>query len=332
MRLLPRFPNSLSIQGDLNSIAAAGGGTLTLSGAGSLLVSATLNIGDNVQLAGDASNPQGNEYGMTIVGAPDTGMTYRTQPVVSINGKQSASIYNLFFDGNQPGYILCGAAITGDSSTSGTVINVAIQGARDFGVTAIYASSFTIQYLSLTLKRATPGSTESEGGAGVWCRGCTGAILDSAYIYANDYYNAGPPQGDGRAGQAPLPTADPLTAPYNAPPMDLVSFTDGSSNTIRHCHLGYGNTAGVYLAKFSINGGESGDVVWDNTVDHFRENGLDIADCSNCSIVTNVVTNSELCDLLLADTTNAEVEWNSFNTSGRWPSTWTYAEISMEPE
>ncbi len=331
--------SSLRVQEKLDLIARAGGGTLTLSGTGSLLVDLSrkprngrphqvpLRVGKGVRLKGDGESQEAGGYRMTIVGSPDEGQSFRTVPVVSLDRSESATVDGILFDGRQTGYILCAAAITAYYSRSAAITHVTIQGSRKFGVAAKGASYLTIQDLDLTINRATPGSTEPEGGAGIWCAECDHVVLDSSRIYSYEYYKAGPPSGSGdaRAGtQTPPETADPITAPYNAPAMDLVAFYDGSNNAVRRCRIGYGNAAGIYLAK-DTGGGETGDLVWDNTVDHVRENGLDIAGCTNCFVLSNTVTNSELSDLLLAFTTNARVENNTLDTSGRWPITWQAA-------
>ena len=327
--------SSLGLQERLNLIARSGGGTLTLTGAGSLLVdvrrssrhgkvrAVQLQLGNGVRLRGDGDAHEGG-YGMTIVGSPDDGASFRTIPIVSLDRSQSAAVDNILFEGDRAGYILCAAAIAAYGSKGAIVTHVSIQGSRRFGIAAKAASYLTIQDLDVILKRATPGSAEPEGGAGVWCAECDHAILDSSRIYSYDYYNSGPPgnSGDPRVGVQTAPeTADPIQPPYNAPAIDLVAFYDGSNNAIRRCHIGYGNSAGIFLAK-DTGRGETGDLVWDNTIDHVRQNGLDIASCENCVILANTVTNCDLSDLLLAFTTNARVEHNTLDTSGRWPNTW----------
>jgi parallel beta-helix repeat protein len=64
--------------------------------------------------------------------------------------------------------------------------------------------------------------------------------------------------------------------------------------------------------------GESNDHVENNTISFFRQHGMDIASCTSCVIETNTVSDSDLANLSLADSSGGTVKFNQLYLGGRW--------------
>lgn len=317
---------SLNVQAALNNIASSGGGTLQFTGAGSLLVTSPLLVGSNTTVMGDTSR---TPYGMIIIGENTAGLPYRDQPIFrTLQTSTNITFWNLEFDGNaRP---LCAPAIDlgvfgivgldGIGTQNVVITHVRIGGARTIAIAALEASSVQIRYLSLEMRRHT--NAEPEGGAGVWLWFCTNCILEHSEISGPEFYWAGPPSNtDSRVPPAP-PSADPVTDPRGrAPSMDLVSLHDGFNNKIQHNTISYGNTAGIYLAKSEFGNGDRYGLVWNNTVHHFRQHGIDLADSANLTVRANRVYDVEQAGLSLANSPNTLVEHNSIRNGGRWGGT-----------
>jgi Right handed beta helix region len=312
--------SSLGIQSALTSIASAGGGTLKLTGSGSVLVDSltSLNVGSNTTLEGD---PAQSPYGMTIVGANDTGLSYRSlgYPLLNINGASNVTIWNLDFEGNVSGQNLCAPAISITNGSSPILITYnKINYALTRGVVIENSTGVTVQYLSLFMNRSWSGSIP-EGGTGIYCLTCASVTLQNNYVSASDYYFSGPPTSDPRTGSAPSTTTACVPNPncVKAATMDVVAFYAGSNNNISSNTIQYSNTAGVYLAAYGgVN--ETGTTIASNTISYMRQSGLDIAPCTNCYISGNSVSYSDLANLSLYTCSGGTVTGNTLSIGGRW--------------
>jgi hypothetical protein len=336
--------DTLQIQSKLDQIAAANGGTLTLTGpaTASVLVVETngLQVSSNTTLRGDPANPK-----MVLVGENTPGLNYRAWPLIQVVGATSsaatpATLYNLDIEGGTtgPSRPLGTYAIWIQNSSYVQIVYDTIAGARTFGIAATSTSNLTIQYLSLgiTRKALNESTAYNEGGAGIWCGalagvpgsfGCQNAQVLNSYVHADDYFNSGPPSdtGDPRVGTTPPPTAIPPTDSRGpAKSTVLIEFSDGSNNTFAHNSLYYSNTAAIFLFP-GVNGtGENGDVIWDNHIAYCRQAGLDIDKASNLDILTNTMTTYFEGSIIgLANSTcdtapGKGIQFNTLDKGGNW--------------
>ncbi len=312
-----------TIQSALNSIGASGGGTLKLSGPGTLLVTQPLNIFRNTVFHGDTAR---TPYGMRIIGETttsscSTGGSYRHQhcPVLRVADQntagtnQNVTIWNIEIDGGSSSRPLSGSAIEITRSNNVKILHTKISGARRTGIAVADSRYVHIDYLSLVMVRKTGG--EPEGGAGVWIKQSRDTILEHSDVSSPTYYASG------------VPSSDPRATASSAPTMDLVAVYGGSGNTVRHNTISYGNTAGVYLAACEDPGvcspsgiqtaRVSNATVWNNTIHHFRQHGLDVANTNSTSIVTNVVYFIGYDPLVLADSHNNTVRYNTLSLGNK---------------
>jgi len=310
-----------SVQSALNAINSSGGGGLKLTGPGSLLVKAPLQIYNNTRFYGD---PARSPYGMVLVGDNRTsscssGGTFRhgNCPIIIVTDQNAYSadnvtIWNIHFDGSRSGYPLSAPAVSVVRSTGVVIIYAKINGARTGGVSIRQSAGTNIKYLSLDMARSTSG--EPEGGAGVWIAQSTGTVLENSLIEGKPYYDAG------------LPVSDPNSSAGAAPTMDLVASYGSSGTVIRHNSISYSNTAGVYLAACTAavvcaNPGwntarEVNATVWDNQIRYFRQHGIDVADTDDSHVDTNQVQNTGYASLALGNSHNNVVRYNTFVGSG----------------
>lgn len=104
--------------------------------------------------------------------------------------------------------------------------------------------------------------------------------------------------------------------------MDLVASYGGRYNAFQHNNISSGNTAGIYLACLGEQtncpdgGRELSPTVWNNTIHHFRQSGLDLASCDNLTVVTNRVYTIDRVPLALADCRGGLVQWNTLYDGG----------------
>jgi len=258
---------------------------------------------------------------MTIVGANDTGLSYRSlsYPLVSINGASNVTVWNLDFEGNASGQNLCAPAIWVTYASSPVLISYnQINHALTRGGVIEYSTGVTVHWLSLFLIRSWTTSVP-EGGAGIYCLSCTGRTIQHNYVSASDYYFSGPPTSDPRTGPAPSTSTGcvPNSNCSKAATMDTVAFYAGSNNNISNNTIEYSNTAGVYLAAYGGTN-ETGTTVSSNTISYIRQSGLDIAPCTNCYISSNAVRYSDLANLSLYDCSGGTVTNNTLSVGGRW--------------
>lgn len=297
----------VGVQAALNAIESSGGGALLFTGPGSLLVTQSLSVGSNTTVYGDTSR---TPYGMIVVGENSPGLSYRKQddPVFIVSQKSNVTFWNLQFDGDQPGRPLCAQVIEINASTNVLIAYCKVEGARQLGVTIRVSSYVTVSYLTLTMRRSN--GTEPEGGVGIWMYSCQHCTIENNGISSPTYYAAGPPD------------SDPNHWVNAAPVMDLVASYGGRYNTFRHNQITSGNAAGIYLACLGpqtncpASGRELSPTVWDNTVHHFRQSGLDLASCDDVNVVTNRVYTIDHVALGLADCHGGVVQWNTFYDSG----------------
>jgi Right handed beta helix region len=295
------------VQAALSAIESSGGGALLFTGPGSLLVSQSLRVGSNTTVYGDTSR---TPFGMIIVGENTAGVSYRKpdDPVFIVSQKSNVTFWNLQFDGDQPGRPLCAQVIEINASTNVLIVYCKVEGARQLGVTIRESSYVTVSYLTLIMRRS--GGTEPEGGVGIWMYSCQHCTIEHNQISSPTYYAAGPPD------------SDPNRWVNAAPVMDLVASYGGRYNAFQHNDISSGNSAGIYLACLGAqtncpaDGRELSPTVWDNTVHHFRQSGLDLASCDDVNVVTNRVYTIDHVALGLADCHGGVVQWNTFYDSG----------------
>lgn len=299
----------VGVQAALNAIEGSGGGALLLTGQGSLLVSQSISVGNNTTVYGD---PARQPYGMVIVGENSTGRSYRQvdDPIFIVNQKSNVTFWNLEFDGNQPSRPLCGQAIEiQNSSTNVLVVYCKVVDARQRGITIRDSSYITVRYVALSMRRST--GTEPEGGVGIWLYNSQHCTIEYNEISSPTYYASGPP------------ISEPNHWPGAAPVMDLVASYGGSYNAFQHNHISSGNTAGIYLAcrgeqtNCPADRREESPTVWDNTIHHFRQSGLDLASCDDMTVVTNRVYTIDHSPLAIADSHGGIVQWNTLYDGGR---------------
>jgi hypothetical protein len=330
---------NLLIQNALNQIGAAGGGTLTLAGTGSVLVDDVdtgmnrrpLTVYSNTTITGGTDQ---TPYGMVLVGENNTnlGLSYRITAVLQILNSSTVTIKKLDIEGGTTSPTprpLCASAISIMNSDHVQVITNKIAGVRKGGIaaqpvphTSTIVSYLTIQDLDLIMNRKSVGSNEPEGGVGIYCSTCQHAQVTNCLIHADDYFHSGPPNnvGDPRVNMTPPPTAMPITDPRgSAPAIALVQFSGGSNNEIDHNTLLYSNAAAIFVFA-----GETNDVIWANHVSYCRQAGLDIDQCTNCTIVTNTIgTYIETSPISLARSTTTTgpglgVQYNTLQNGGMW--------------
>lgn len=298
----------VGVQAALSAIESSGGGALLFTGQGSLLVSQSLNVGSNTTVYGDTAR---TPYGMTIVGENSPDLSYRKvdDPIFIVREKSNVTFWNLEFDGNQPGRPLCGQAIEiQNSSANVLVVYCKVAGARQLGVAIRDSSYVTVRYLTLIMSRSN--GTEPEGGAGIWMSSCQHCTIENNEISSPTYYATGPPD------------SDPNHWVNAAPVMDLVASYGGRYNAFQHNNISSGNTAGIYLACLGQQtdcpaaGRESSPTVWDNTVHHFRQSGLDLASCDDLNVVTNRVYTIDHAPVSIADCHGGVVQWNTLYDGG----------------
>ena len=298
----------VGVQAALNAIESSGGGALLFTGPGSLLVTQSLSVGNNTTVYGDTSR---TPYGMTIVGENSPGLSYRKvdDPIFIVSQKSNVTFWNLEFDGDQPGRPLCAQVIEiQNASTNVLVVYCKVAGDRQIGVAIRDSSYVTVSYLTLIMRRSN--GTEPEGGAGIWMSSCHHCTIEHNEISSPTYYAAGPPVSDSNHW---------INA---APAMDLVASYGGRYNAFQHNNISSGNTAGIYLACLGpqtscpAGGRELSPTVWNNTVHHFRQSGLDLASCDDLNVVTNRVYTIDRVPLSIADCHGGVVQWNTLYDGG----------------
>lgn len=298
----------VGVQAALNAIESSGGGALLLTGQGSLLVSQSISVGSNTTVYGDTAR---QPYGMIIVGDNSPGLSFRKvdDPIFVVSQKSNVTFWNLEFDGNQPARPLCGQVIEiQNSSTNVLVVYCKVVGARQRGIAIRDSSYVTVRYLTLVMRRS--GGAEPEGGAGIWLSSCQRCTIEHNDISGPTYYASGPP------------ISDPNHWAGAAPTMDLVASYGGRHNAFQHNNITSGNTAGIYLACLGVQTNcpadkrEVSPTVWNNTVHHFRQSGLDLASCDDLTVVTNRVYTIDHSPVAIADSHGGIVQWNTLYDGG----------------
>lgn len=284
------------VQGALNQISVSGGGTLQLTGAGGVLVTQPLTVYGGTAVSGDSSV---GTYGTPIVGEAYRNSagscayvgSYRdsTCPLFVVTSQSGVTLKYLDVQGDNAGRLL-DVAFQVQNSTAVTLSNTRVVGAR-FIAFELYQDSYSTVSNSYIEMRS--GGTDQPAGAGIWSLAGSNIQVTSNTITAPQFYSAGPPAGN---------------------TMDLVAFYGGTNNTIDHNSISYSNTAGIYLA---LNGasGETNPTIWANSVDHFQQHGLDLANCTSPQVLTNTVSNTVQASLSLYACTNGTIEYNEFSDS-----------------
>ncbi len=312
-----------SVQSALDRIQLSGGGSLKLSGPGTLLVKQPLRVYNGTQLYGD---PARTPYGMKLIGenalsncSIGGGFRHPHCPVIKIENQLSTSsannvvIWNLHIDGNSPGKPLSAPGVQISNSNNVLITYNRISGARTFGVAISDSDNTRVAYLTLEMVRKS--GSEPEGGSGVWIKQSDATVLEHSLITGPGWYAAGIPQGDYRAG------------PNAAPTMDLVAVYGSAGNTIRHNTITHGNTAAIYLAAcedpqvcspVGYNAARvSSATIWNNDISYFRQHGIDVANTDQSYFFTNRVSNSGDSALAMGDAHYNEVRFNTFNGVGQ---------------
>lgn len=285
------------VQRALDLVANLGGGSVMLSGGGSLLVGAPLRIQNRTTLFGD---PARTPYGMVVVGdnadaACNPGPAYRDRdcPVIQVFGQDAApagganvTIFNLDIDGGTPGRPL-NNAISVLQSTGVAILYNRIRGARWKGIEDANTNGTRIEYLTLDMVRRT-GPDAEVGGAGVWFSRSANATLANSFIASPTYFETGVPDWDSRHG------------PNASITMDLVSAQGTTGTRIVGNTLLASNTSGIYLSA-DVDVRVRSAFIANNTVTDARQHGIDLANCDNVEVTGNVVTNAGDAGILIAD-------------------------------
>jgi hypothetical protein len=297
----------------LEAVGRAGGGTVQLMGAGSLLVrplSGSLLVPSNTTLQGD---PARAPYGMTVIGENSAGLNYRSRhdPVIRSLNSSNVKITNLNIEGDLGGSRL-GGGIAFRNTSDVELLHIRINGVRSAGVVVYQSTRVKIRDLTLTMRRKT--ASEPEGGAGVWMWQAIDSLVENSVIDGTEYWQSGPP------------TIDPRRWPNAAPVMDLVASYGGRRNRFQHNQVSKGNTAGIYIAcgtSQPLNcppaSRDSDTVVWDNQIRDMRQNGLDIANADRVMVLTNRVERAEYSTLAMAAAHNGTIKYNRLSESGLNP-------------
>jgi parallel beta-helix repeat protein len=285
------------VQSALDFVAEAGGGSVKLSGAGSLLVGSPLRVRNRTMLYGD---PARSPYGMVVVGdnadgACNPGPAYRDRdcPVIQVFGQTASpvnganiTIYNLHIDGATPGRPL-NNAISVQHSNKVSIVYNRISGARWKGIEDANTVETMIDYLWLEMVRRT-GPDPETGGAGVWLSRSANTTLQHSIITSPTYFDTGVPDWDVRHG------------PNAAATMDLVSALGTTGTRIVGNTISASNAAGIYLAA-DLEARVSGALVANNTVANFRQHGIDLANCDHVDVTGNTVINAGDAGVSIAD-------------------------------
>ena len=301
------------VQTALNLLSGSGTGTLQFVGSGSLLVTSPLYVYSGTSVKG---NSAAGPFGTPIVGEARTasctsGGTYRPSacPIIVIPGQSNVTVTNLDINGDTGGRILAGPAFAINANSNNVTVSASrVVGARQFAITVDHSSHVNLDGLNLLLERSY--GSQPEGGAGVWVNQSSYVSLQNSTVSSPQYYNSGPPVGD------------PNALPGAPGPMDLVAFYGGNNNSISHNTITYGNSAAIYVARCDsspvcnpLGTRERDSTIWDNTINHMQQHGLDLANCDRPNVVTNRVDTVGDAALSIANCINGNVQFNTFSSS-----------------
>jgi len=313
--------NGTNVQGALDVVASQEGGSVMLTGTGSLLVKKPLVVGYATTLYGDNSK----SYGMTLVGditsansgcAPSTtGARTLDCPIVRVtnltnappNGATTnATIWNIKFDGTVAGKPLTAPAVSIENSNSILITNTYVTGSRYIAYAVSSSPSTTLSYISADLVKGS-GIGSDGAGSGIWVNLSNNSIVEYATIFAVDNYNAGYPTSSN-------------------PPRDLVAVYGSDNVTVRHSKLINTNAAGIFVYRCdassstcpggSANRRSSNITLWDNDVQYTRQHGIDVAYTDTPTIVTNRISDVGHAGISLANVQGGTLQYNTLQRTG----------------
>lgn len=309
-----------TIQSALNHVAGQGGGSVKLTGPGSVLVRSPLVVGYATTLYGDSAVT----YGMTLIGESNPpGCTYSSDgyrhfgcPIVRVSnltanppaGLHNATIWNLKFDGTTSGRPLTAPAVSIGNSKKVLVTNTYATGVRYMAYEVGNSPDTDLVHVSADLTKGTGAFVDTVSGAGIWIFRSNGTLVDSAQVFAIGHYNAGYPSSTN-------------------PTRDLVLVSGSSNVDIVGSLLKYTNTAGVYVTcdptptsdcpGSPANPRSSNITVWDNDIQYTRQHGIDIAYTDNADVLTNRIYDVGHAGIALAGVTGGDTRFNTIKRSGK---------------
>ena len=307
------------VQAALSALGLSGGGNLTFTGNNVLLVEEPLYVFAGTTVRGDAND----SFQVTIAGANQTFSNGCTSggnsrsvdcPIFVVQDQfvenKVTTFYNIKFIGRGFGTKLLAPAIQIQGSSNVAVAYVQIQDAHKRGISVFGSAAhprpslISISYLTMNMIIGE-SPIESGGGYGVYLRSCDDCEVRNSYIDAYPYFATGvPPCTNGNM-------------PNCAPAMDLIASYAGNRTSIHQNHLYWTNTAGIYLSWYAPQAGrELSSLVWGNVIEGTRENGIDVANLTGGSILSNTVSNCGFSCLSLSDTYNTSVMYNILSNSG----------------
>jgi parallel beta-helix repeat protein len=292
----------------INYASGKGGGTITLSGSGSLLVSNTIAMKNNVTLSGPSP-----ESPFSIIGANTSGYSYRKAShfVIQATNCTNIAIQYLSLDGDISGYGCAGPMIKFKGCTNVTLLGSEIISQRS-GVFTELSSNVHIASNNITITLSGTDQDDA-GGAGVWINTCTDCEAVSNFIDSYEVWEAGPANWRSDAWETSVGACDHV-AIYGKSRNILVS-----GNTFQ-----YGNAAAVY-----VKGVTNGLIrIQDNMCSNFRENGIDISQSTHLLMSGNTVQHTASAGITLAREVTGcivrdnEVSHNSQGVGQPSPPTW----------
>lgn len=293
---------------------------MKLTGPGTVLVRNPLVVGYGTTLYGDNST----SYGMTLVGDNNPpACTYSSDgyrhfgcPIILVNnltlspppGTHNATVWNLKFDGSIPNRPLTGPAVSIRNSTRVLVTNTYATGVRYIAYEVGNSPYTDLVHTSADLKKGTGAFVDGVSAAGIWLFKSDDSLVDSAQIYAYDYYAAGYP---GAAN----------------PTRDLVLVSGSSNVSVVRSQLKYTNTASVYVTcdptpssdcpGNPANPRSSNITIWDNDIQFTRQHGIDIAYTDNADVLTNRIYDVGHAGIAVAGVVGGDILFNTVMRSGK---------------
>lgn len=262
--------------------------------------------------------------GTLITAADDPDKPYRTRPVFLLAGSPEQPVSGVTLDGFRLRGRFGDAPIVLRNVRDIRLLGIDIAGSRGKAVAVENGSGIVIARLTARFERApvSPGavSPPAEGGAGIWCFGCSGSRVEDSMLDATPFWQPGPAWDSGNAAVCAPGLARPgctLTRERNglARALDLVAFYGGAGNAILRNRLSAGNAAAIYVnlcraPAAGVPARSLGLRVEGNVIADMREHGIDVVAADAPVIARNDIRRVGGAAIALAETAQATIEGN----------------------